>query len=225
MPEHVVEDFDPSFDLSQAAHWLLKAADYADVKLRNHPKKEKILSEARSGAIGMAQLHGHIQGAISVFEAQRALNDEASFRIVYLKHQYTNHRAELVDGICRLYIDALVMERDVNSKPGRPRKRMPDYEALESMTDSESIARFVQYAQEFSIAVQLVENKKTTGKFTGLKTLLDEAVEAGKIDDQGDTAQRIKRLARQLHEDSALHLSPGLREARENARQFIYSTE
>lgn len=207
------------------AKWLLRGIDYCDNVFKSHAKYPALRQELRGGAIHLAHVHGRLSGAIAALKPLAPGNMLIEERILSLKFQYVETRCTAIERLSSLYLDALIMLRDVNLKPGRPRLRLPDYDALERAGNGEVAKEIVRYAFEFEIAVKLAEERARSGKFTGLQRLLTEAVESGKLDDVGDTAQRIKRLARQIHADSNLYLSPGLRAARQTARLFVYSVE
>ena len=219
------EDFDPSWDMSGISRWLLRAADYCDGFFASHPKRKEFCAELRRGAVNIAQIHGTYVGAINALKPTVQFVPGAQERIDTLKSRYTFDRSAQVSRICRLYIDALIMARDSNRGPGRPRLRLPDYEALDGPIEPERARKIIRYAFEFEIAVKLAKEKATTGKYAGLQRVLKEAIEAGNLDDVGDTAQRIKRLARQIHQGTQLYLTPGLHAASRDALQFIYSPE
>ena len=150
---------------------------------------------------------------------------DAQLRIDGLRKQYVSDRADQIEVICQRYLEAVVMLREVNLRPGRPRLRLPDYAVLQEPNNPKEARKIVQYAFEFAIAVKLAETKENTGRYTGLQKLLTDAIERGDLDDTGDVEQRVKRLARQLYEDSLLYLTPGLQAARRGAQLFIYSGE
>lgn len=220
-----LEDFNPTWDLLAISGWLLQAADFCEILFANHPKKTEFCKELRQGAVAVAHVHGMYSGAVGALRPAVQLSPDAQVRVDHLLRQYTIDRAAQIERICQLYLRASVMVSEVNLTPGRPRLRLPDYEALKESTDPNQAKKIVQYAFEFSIAVQLADTKHETGKYTGLQKLLTEAVELGNLDDTGDTAQRIKRLARQIYKDRPLYLTPGLHAARRDALLFIYSAE
>lgn len=220
-----LEDFDPTWDLLAASHWLLKAADCCEKLFQSHPNGREFCGELRSGAIAGAYVHGQYCGAIKALRPVVPHIPDALSRMDRLQRQYTADRAVHIYRICKLYIDAVVMTRDINLTPGRPRLRMPDYDALSKPIKPEKAHEIIRHAFEFDIAVKLASEKKRTGRYAGLQKLLSEAIEQGKIDDIGDTQQRIRRLARQIHEESNLYLTPGLFAAQREAPLFIYSAE
>ena len=207
------------------AEWLLRSATYADHVLKDHPKKAAFCEELRLDAIALARLHGQCLGGIQALKPATRILPEAQARIDSIRHQYAEFRAIHIEIICQRYIEAVAMLREVNTRPGRPHLRIPDSEKLKDLKDSKSIRRFAQYSWEFAIAVKLADRKRETGRYSGPNDLLSEAIEVGHMDDDGDTAQRIKRLAKQIHAGKNLYLSPGLRAARASAGLFIYSGE
>ncbi|MFN0193343.1 MAG: hypothetical protein ACKVP5_15450 [Aestuariivirga sp.] len=225
MPEPEFQDFDPKFDMQQMSVWLLDAADYAEIVLKNHRKKADLCKELRHGAASIAFLHGQFVGAFNALKPVTALIPEAAQRRDGLRAHYTASRAYFIEAMCQHYLEATVMYRQVQHGPGRPRAPLPSVEAFERASSREERMKMLQYSYEFAIAVELERRKTQTGKYHGLNKLLSDHIERGLIDDVGDTAQRIKRLARQLHKESPLYLTPGLREARATAQQFIYSPE
>lgn len=222
-PEFV--DFDPKFDMRQMAEWMINAADYAEIVLHTHPKLPAFCRELRQGAASIAMLHGQFLGGLQALLPVTAILPEAITRREFLRQHYATSRAYHIERLCQMYAEATIYYRQVQHGPGRPKAAMPDYEALQKTKDHKKQMKMLQYSYEFAIAIQLVKRKKETGHFSGLNKLLTEHMEQGLLDDVGDTAQRIKRLARNIHRDSPIYLSPGLHEARATAQQFIYSLE
>jgi hypothetical protein len=223
MAEPTLEDFDPKFDLLEISHWLMKAASYANLKLKSHSKITQFCDELRLGALAIANANGQLVGAIQALTPVCQFLDEAKKRQDNIREEYSTFRAQVIERICKLYLDALVMQRQINVSPGKPRRKLPDHELFVKKGDMRKIKEFVQDSWEWKLAIDLAEAKRTTGKFVGLDRMMDEAIEAGQIDDIGDTAQRIKRLAKQIDTDRNLYLTPGLRQARDSAPLFKYS--
>jgi hypothetical protein len=220
-----LEDFDPKFNLLAIADWLLRAANYADFALKNHPQKIEFCDEMRFGALSIGNANGQMVGAIQALSPVCQLIDQAKIRQDSIRQQYVEFRSQVIDQTCLYYFKALSMRKEVNIGPGKPRRKIPDFEQFKKTGDMRKVRGFVQYSWEFKLAVDLAEAKHLTGKYTGLNKMMEEAIEAGHIDDIGDTAQRIKRHARQLHSERNLYLTPGLREARATASQFKYSEQ
>jgi hypothetical protein len=223
MREPILEDFDPSFDLLQISDWLLRAAKYAEFKLKNHPKTEEFCDELRSGAVSIANANGQLVGAIQALTPVCELFEEARTRQNVLREEYSRFRAQVIEKICKLYLQADSMRKDVNNGPGKPRRKLPDFERFKEKGDMSKIKEFVQDSWEWKLAVDLAEVKHKTERYAGLNAMMTEAISAGNLDDIGDTEQRIKRLAMQIHSDRDLYLTPGLRAARAGAPLFRYS--
>jgi len=213
MPLPDFEDFNPDYDLLGIANWLIRTADYLDNALKNHNEKEAFCKYIRNTAIDISSLHGKYYGAIAAIESVRNKIPDATSRIYNLELEYKFIKADIIIQICKRYVDAAVMLQDIQHGPGRPKKRLPNYDEFAKITNSEQLMKKIQYAWEFAIAVRLRENKRKTGKFSGMRKMLDDEVAAGHLDEVGDTEQRIRRLARQMEKDSAIYLSPGLQAA------------
>jgi hypothetical protein len=223
MVEPTIEDFDPKFDLLEISHWLMKAASYANFILKNHPKITEFCGALRLGALAIANANGQLVGAIQALTPMCQLLDEAKDRQDSIREEYSKFRAQVIERICKLYFDALAMQREISISLGKPRRKLPNVELFFKKGDMWKIKEFAQDSWEWKLAIDLAEAKRTTGKFVGLDQMMGEAIEAGQIDDIGDTAQRIKRLAKQIHSDRNLYLTPGLRQARAGAPLFKYS--
>ena len=223
MIEPIIEDFDPKFDLLEISHWLLKAGNYASFMLKNHPKTSEFCDELRLGAVAIANANGQLVGAIQALTPMCQLLNEAKNRQDSVREEYCKFRTQVIEEICKLYLDALVMRRETSIGPGKPHRKLPNIEQFTKNGNPHKIKKFVQDSWEWKLAIDLAEAKHTTGKYLGLNKMMDNAIEAGHIDDNGDTAQRIRRLAKQLHSDRDLYLTPGLRQARASAQLFKYS--
>ena len=188
MVEPTIEDFDPKFDLLEISHWLLKAATYAESILKNHPKIIEFCVELRLGAILIANANGQLVGAIQALTPICQLLDDAKNRQDCVREEYRNFRSQVIERICKLYLDALVMQRETNIGPGKPRRKLPNIEQFVKNGDMRKVKEFAQDSWEWKLAIDLAEEKHKSGKYKGLNKMIDEAMEAGHIDDNGDTA-------------------------------------
>jgi hypothetical protein len=213
-----VSEIDPDCTLFELAKWIQVALTKATPTLKKRKEWREIETEASLATIEMSRIEGVYfggsQALIPWCDHSGPIYAVAAKRITELNLGYEIARKEWVEHVCKLTIQTTGLSKQL-PQGGRPMKGIPDYDAPGFQTWE---------ACEFDIAVKAMRKREKTGRYQGIKQLVDKAMLDGKLPENYDI-QRVNRLAKSLNENSPLYLPPTLKLLRARASERVKMAE
>ncbi|OYU48136.1 MAG: hypothetical protein CFE31_14235 [Rhizobiales bacterium PAR1] len=221
----IVPNIDPDASLQTLAFWVLETVESGEILFQKHKEWPALKNSSLQMAINMAAIEGQSVGAQQGLNVLLAISDKADAKIkqesLSLSHAYEDCRQQYIEKIAALVLQATRMVREVPRR-ARPFKSLPNYDVFHNPESSYGAKLKVSRdAWEFSIANTVAQAKETTGQLTGLKKLVDEAIEDGRLRGDGEEFARIKRLANSIYHNSKLYLPPQVRALRVRAVERV----
>lgn len=194
-----VPPIDPDCSMRELATWLQTCAKLGEGIFATHKEWPSLREELLDASIEIAHCEGQFLGGMQTLHAfsnEPSLFFPVKRRMAELSLVYEEARLEIIRGVAGKVLKATLIFHGLPQN-GRPKKLSTDY-------DDPSITAEERYS--YAIAVELVLEKRQSGKFRGLSKKVDDAIATGILSDSGEAEQRIKRWAQRLWEHDRLYL-------------------